>query len=304
MDWNLKLVQTFLLVARHRSFSRAADAAMRSQPTISGQVAELEKQLGFKLFERSTRTVTLTREGARMMESAERALNELSVTYENIRRTSAAAREHVSITCLPTLSCGILPRILHDFQAANRSISVSVRELNNEDLYACVLSHEADIGIGVQLDTPGLTYQPLGDEEMLAIVSPDNPFYGAEEVSMAALLDFSLLILPQATPTITAFERLARERQSVTELLQRFSQPETVLRMSLTGVGVGLLPSSYIDVQDLDPRSVLRLTAPGLRRPLAILTSNRLSMTRPMEKLTRLIASRIGTGAEEAYPIR
>ena len=64
--------------------------------------------------------------------------------------------------------------------------------------------------------------------------------------------------------------------------------------MSLTGVGVGLLPSSYVTVQDLDKRSVLRLTAPGLRRPLAVMTSDRLSLTRPMEKLTRLIISRIG----------
>ena len=86
MNWNLKLIQTFILVAKARNFSKAAVQASRSQPAISSQINALEEQLGFKLFDRTSRAVSLTPEGEALLEGAERSIGELTISYANATR--------------------------------------------------------------------------------------------------------------------------------------------------------------------------------------------------------------------------
>ncbi len=86
MDLDAKPLQYFAAVARERSFSRAAAALNVAQPSLSAQVRELERRLGFALFDRSTRRVELTREGRRFLPQALQMIAEAA-------RTNRVARE-------------------------------------------------------------------------------------------------------------------------------------------------------------------------------------------------------------------
>jgi DNA-binding transcriptional LysR family regulator len=85
MNVNLKLMHTFLLVAEHNSFCRAAETSNRSQSAVSMQIRQLEAQLGVSLFHRTTRRVQLTREGELLLDCAGRAVAELQTGLRRIK---------------------------------------------------------------------------------------------------------------------------------------------------------------------------------------------------------------------------
>ena len=91
MNITLRQLRAFILTARHESFSRAADEMFITQSGISIMVRELESQLGFRLFERTTRKVKLTAVGASFLPTANRCLCELEAAALRIRRNSNVA---------------------------------------------------------------------------------------------------------------------------------------------------------------------------------------------------------------------
>jgi len=91
MNITSRQLKAFLLTARHQSFSRAAERLFITQSGMSVLVRELEDQLGFRLFERTTRRVTLTEFGSRFLPIADRSLVDLEAAAANIGRSASAA---------------------------------------------------------------------------------------------------------------------------------------------------------------------------------------------------------------------
>jgi DNA-binding transcriptional LysR family regulator len=89
MHITLRQLKAFLLTARYRSFSRAAEQLFITQSGMSVMVRELESQLGFPLFERTTRRVNLTEFGSRFLPVADRCLLDLEAAAINIRRAAS-----------------------------------------------------------------------------------------------------------------------------------------------------------------------------------------------------------------------
>ena len=92
MRLTIRQLQAFVLVAHTRSFSRAAEQLYLTQSGASVMIRELEEQLGFRLFERTTRHVSLTDYGARFLPAAEHSLEELQSAAASIGRLVAERR--------------------------------------------------------------------------------------------------------------------------------------------------------------------------------------------------------------------
>jgi DNA-binding transcriptional LysR family regulator len=91
MNITSRQLTAFVLIARHESFSRAAEQMYITQSGISIIVRDLESQLGFRLFDRTTRKVTVSERGARFLPIATRCLSELEGAARDIRRTTSPA---------------------------------------------------------------------------------------------------------------------------------------------------------------------------------------------------------------------
>ena len=91
MNITSRQLKAFVLTARHESFSRAAEQMFISQSGLSIMMRELESQLGFRLFDRTTRKVKLTEFGSRFLPIATQCLSELEGAATNIRRASSSA---------------------------------------------------------------------------------------------------------------------------------------------------------------------------------------------------------------------
>jgi DNA-binding transcriptional LysR family regulator len=104
MNISSRQLKAFLLTARHQSFSRAAEQLCVTQSGMSVIVRELESQLGFPLFERTTRKVKLTEFGSKFLPVADRCLLELEAAALNIRRSASAVRGRLVLGFTPLIT--------------------------------------------------------------------------------------------------------------------------------------------------------------------------------------------------------
>lgn len=165
----------FVAAARNRHFTRAAEACFVSQPSLSQQIANLERELAVPLFHRTGRAVELTDAGEALLVYAERILLEEQAARDAVEEVLGLRRGRVTIHTLPTPGQHLLPVHLARFRKCYPAIAISMREMAPARRIAeSVASGQADLGI-VQLPyhVDGLAERQLLCEEM-AIVAPQG----------------------------------------------------------------------------------------------------------------------------------
>src|SRR5687767_520805 len=140
-------LRAFVTLAEQRSFTRAAVLSHLSQPAFSALIRQLEDSLGLRLFDRSTRSVELTVEGAEFELSARRVLSEFENALAGVHDQAARRRGRVSIALLPSLAAGWLPQVLMDFRAAFPGIELQVADVLSEPCIELVRSGHADFAL-------------------------------------------------------------------------------------------------------------------------------------------------------------
>src|SRR5690606_34346612 len=128
MNPSLRQLKAFLQVARLRSFTRAAEQLHISQAGLSSMMRELERQIGCRLFDRTTRKVMLTQAGAQLLPVAERAALELDAVAAAIGRMDYLARRTVSIAAAPLLASALLPEVCAKFSRMQPEVKVRIKD--------------------------------------------------------------------------------------------------------------------------------------------------------------------------------
>src|SRR6266850_2364668 len=117
MNISSRQLKAFVLTARHQSFSRAAEQLFMTQSGMSVLMRELEGQLGFRLFDRTTRKVALTEFGTKFLPIADRSLLELESAASVIGRAASVANRRIAIGATPLIASKLLPSVISDFAA-------------------------------------------------------------------------------------------------------------------------------------------------------------------------------------------
>ncbi|MBX6747999.1 MAG: LysR family transcriptional regulator, partial [Acetobacteraceae bacterium] len=165
MPINLHLLRLFAMVARHRSFSRAAEMLHISQPAISKGVRELEAQLGTRLLERGgPGGVTLTEAGrvlaghAATLFMVERAAEEDLAAFRGLHRGTLA------IGASTTIATYLLPQVIGAFHRRHPQVELRLTSANTRAIVDLLLARELDIAlVEGPVEEPGLLAEPWGE---------------------------------------------------------------------------------------------------------------------------------------------
>src|SRR5580704_19419771 len=122
MDFTSRQFRAFLLVAQHRSFSRAAEALYITPSGLSVLIRELESQLGFRLFDRTTRHVGLTSYGRELLGVVRQSLEKLNTAVSRVGRSAAEASRTLSVGAPPLVAANILPEAIREFRTHRRDL--------------------------------------------------------------------------------------------------------------------------------------------------------------------------------------
>jgi LysR family transcriptional regulator, carnitine catabolism transcriptional activator len=161
IDFTSRQLRAFLLVAQHRSFTRAAGALFITPGGLSILIKELENQLGVRLFDRTTRQVSLTASGTELLTVVQHNLHELDKSLSRIARTEGAVDPSLSVGAPPLWAAGVAQAI-KAFRPRRPELRLQVFDGDSGTILGKVESGELDMGLGFFFKhVPGIRRIPL-----------------------------------------------------------------------------------------------------------------------------------------------
>jgi LysR family hydrogen peroxide-inducible transcriptional activator len=193
---NLKDLEYVKAIAQFKHFRKAADACFVSQPTLSGQVKKLEQELGVILFDRSTKHVTLTSQGERLLTQIDVILEQTQILKELAATSNGPLQGKITIGVIPTIAPYLLPVLLTSMKEAFDQSRFSFIEMQTATILDALDGGELDFAI--LADVAELkTYHTVAlyKEDFLVAVSSNNLLAQHNKIALTDLKGSSLLML-------------------------------------------------------------------------------------------------------------
>jgi DNA-binding transcriptional LysR family regulator len=188
-------VLTFRAVAHERSFSRAARVLSLSQPSVSNQVAALERELGTRLLERRPGGLILTAEGEILLAHADAVAERFKLAETQLAAAAEGQRLRLRIGALPSALAGLVPAAIAQLRRTHPDTRFTFDEGTSQELSARVASGELDLAIAYQDTTwprpepPGVARHHLLHEQFMVALAPDHRLASQAEVALGDLRD-------------------------------------------------------------------------------------------------------------------
>ncbi len=238
-------IRYFLAVARHRSFTRAAEHEHVAQPSLSQQVRKLEDELGGRLFDRLGRKIALTSLGERFLEHARRVQAEVEGARQEVSDLLGLRRGSVSVGAIPTVAPYLLPRVLPAFRRAYPNILVSVHEELTSALLEQLTQGELDLALlRLPISRGALVSERLVREPMLLVVQSRHPLArrrGGQAV-LGEVAREPLLLLKDGHCFRDDVLQICKRARANPHVAFESGQLNTLVAMVAAGAGVTLLP--------------------------------------------------------------
>jgi DNA-binding transcriptional LysR family regulator len=246
---NLRFLETFVWVARLKSFSLTAEKLHSTQAAVSHRIAALEKELGVRLFERDTRDVRLTPQGIDALEYAERIVR-LSAEFRQRISDPKALRGTVRIGVIETVTYSWLPALIDRVSHAYPAVVLQLDADTSVDIAAHLKASEIDLGLMMgPVEAPGMTNLDLCTYACAWVASPklDIP---AGPIEIGALSRFPILSFPRHSKPYQAMVSYFQRRDidpDIDEVRLHTASLSTLIRMAVDGIGIAAIPAAIIE---------------------------------------------------------
>lgn len=265
MNVGIRQLRTFLAVARHGSFSRAAEDIGASQSAVSLAIRHVETELGVKLLDRTTRQVRLTAVGQTLVATSSRLLDELDTTLRELRDIGAQRRGTVAMACVPSIALRLMPRCIEHCARKWPHVSFAIEDVPAKEVVQKVVRGEIEFGIigGVLTETE-LDVHKLTEDPLVVVCRRDDPFAERRAIAWARLEGRRVVMLNSTSGSrqviVDTLTRLGVRINISLEL----AQPSSVMGMVEGGLGIAVVPQ-LVTPYDAHPTLVTR----QLIRPIA-----------------------------------
>jgi LysR family carnitine catabolism transcriptional activator len=291
MNVSTRQLRAFLALAAHRNFTHAAGLCALSQPAFSALIATLEQAVGTRLFERTTRRVDLTPQGALFEQVAQRALTDFDDAMLGVRDMVERRKGRVSIALLPSLAAGWLPAVFAEFHQAYPGIELEVADVLSDRCLERVRSGSADFALAaVRSDTPELRTEVFCSDRFHLVCRRDHPLATVNPLRLKDLASHPFVQLARITSVRQQLEAAAHPLQmnSVLEV----EQLATVMGMVRSGIGISVVPAlTLFHFQHADI-VIRRLPAAGLTRQIFLIRRRDRPLSPAATALHQLVMAR------------
>jgi DNA-binding transcriptional LysR family regulator len=172
MTVSVRQLEVFRAVAAELHFGRAGARLQLSQPTVSKELAQLERSLGVELFYRSNGGTSLTPEGAELLPYAHRALDALGSLAEAASSSRRRRSREVRVAASPSIVNGLMPLLLRHLERSGPQLTVVAVEVDTGGVTAALEAGTADLGLGHYVAAPAHGHvRTIGRDELYLIAA-------------------------------------------------------------------------------------------------------------------------------------
>ncbi len=248
----MKPLRAFCQTARLGSVSRAAEALYVSQPAITLQLQALERDLGVRLFERSGRRLTPTREGQLLYELA-RPLVEGLDGLDGLFREKIAGLDggelHVAAGSSTILY--LLPKIVEAFRAQHADVRLILHNVTGAGGLDLLRTDAVDLAVGSMLDVPGdLGYAPVYRFDPMLIMPREHPLAAKPELKLEDLSPYGLILPPKRLTTYRLVDLVFQQNRVPYTVALEVGGWEVIKQYVAMGLGISIVTSICLTETD------------------------------------------------------
>lgn len=239
MNISSRQLRAFVALAEERHFTRAAQRSHMTQPAFSALIRMVEAEVGLRLFDRSTRHVSLTPEGEVFLSGALRLLGELEAMQEGMSDYASQRQGRVSLSALPSLAAGWLPNILADYHEKHPGVRMELRDALLDPCLDMVRGGQVDFAVAARrTDMSELTSDFLYSDYFFIVCRADHPLAKCGSVRLSALAKWPRIQLARGSSVRQALDA-ANDKPA---LLLEVEHLATVAGLVLSGLGISVVP--------------------------------------------------------------
>ncbi|SCZ06659.1 LysR family transcriptional regulator [Microvirga guangxiensis] len=240
----------FVTVAQLGNFTRAASLLNLSQPALTVRIRNLEESLGVRLFDRNTRTVSLTRIGRELVPALQRILRDLDAVVAQARDLAAQRHGIVRLAALPSFAAGVLPEIIAQFRETNPKISFVIHDVIASEVIAQVREEQVDLGLtGGRIVDPDFEVLHTTQDHMHVVYPVGHSFGDMEQVGVEALIRHPLILMHPPTSVRAVVDAAFLTASRLPVIAAEATYMSTAVGMVRAGLGAAIVPGSAMEVR-------------------------------------------------------
>jgi len=245
----LRQLKVFESVARHLSFSRAAEELHLTQPAVSMQVKQIEEQAGLPLTEMIGKKVFLTQAGEEVARQARLIAQQLREAGEAIDALKGVRGGTLSIGVISTAKY-FTPGLLAEFRRRQPGIELKLGVYNRETVLRKLAENEIDLAIMGQPpnDFPTVA-EAFADHPLVIIAAPDHPLVAQKKITPTALNEETFLIREPGSGTRATMERYFAEAGVVPRHRMELISNETLKQAVMAGLGLAFISAHTVRLE-------------------------------------------------------
>ncbi|MEV6030771.1 LysR family transcriptional regulator [Nonomuraea sp. NPDC052116] len=252
----LQQMRYVVAVAETANFTRAAERCRVVQSALSHQIARLERELGARLFDRTSRRVTLTPAGEAFLPAARQALDAAERARAEVAAASGELRGRLAIGAIPTVTAVDLPSALKTFHVRHPQVRITLRVGASDELAEQVRQGALDIaflGLPPSVRPKGVRGLVLARGELVAVVAPGHPLADpqADQPDEAAGVDLHRLSeevfvdFPAGTAARAQSDEAFAAAGVGREVAFEITNADLMARLVRLGLGIAMMPAAF-----------------------------------------------------------
>jgi len=266
----IRHLRYFLAVAEELHFRKAADKLFVSQPGLSRQIKQMEEELGFALFERSNKRVTLTKAGKYLKDEVEHIIKNLEDTFDHAQLIHEGMEGQISFGYVGSAMQNVIPELILRIREDYPNIHYSLREMENPEQIDALLLNDVDLAfVRLEKVPKGLDIRPVF-EDTFSLVLPEN--YELEDINLESLVQFKneAFILFDQSYSPAYYEQVMqifKQSGFQPNISHNTVHASTIFRLVENNLGLSIVPSSlklgydmkvkFIELDKIPQRTIL-----------------------------------------------
>jgi DNA-binding transcriptional LysR family regulator len=296
-DW----LNTFLEVARQKSFSRAGEKLHVTQPSISAQIRSLETYLGHRLLDRGGSKVMLTAAGKAFQPFAEQSLMQLKNVRSTLEDMERTPRGTLTISANDSTALYVLPLLISKFKKRYPRVALNIVRAERSKTLALVLDREVEFGIvSLPVKDPRLHIEIVHEDKLVLVVPTGHPLTALESVTLSDAAMHGFLV-PKEGRRRELIDHLFVQNKTARRITMELDSSELLKRLIIAGLGISFLPRINV-IDELNQGLVHAIEVEGVNIPrnLGIISRHDVPLTRAGNAFFTLATGVVRASSAEA----
>lgn len=281
----LKYFQTLAYILH---YTRASEALHISQPSLSYAISELEKELGFKLFEKENRKIVLTEYGKEFLPYVEKGLDILMEGAEKVKTHASQDGSTIHLGYFYSISTDFIPMIISKTykSPALKKLTFNFCQEQGKNITNMLKNGQLDLGFTMHIDEE-LEVYPLFKQKLFLVVPNKHPLAHQDNITVQNFIKEPIIVLGKSSNLRSCVENIYAKAQAVPNIAFEITECNSTLQFVARGMGISILPR--VAAVDVLPVKYLEVQDNGFERTIYLAWSKKRKLSQLAQELKDFI---------------